>query len=144
MAMPWNVNGLVNAGVTAAMNQAGTAAGCDELTWTLDASFSSLVLCGSAAGMYPDDEVPAVLAGWRDLLGMTVVDPIVAGTRRLTAEFPGLTVAVWGVIDGMKYHADAADVFETTLGVVGADPDDWFGGVELDKTDATPEDAGVR
>jgi hypothetical protein len=120
MTIPWNVAGLVNAGVTAELNAAGRKAGCDDLTWTLDASFSSLILSGSAAGMYPDSEVPAVLAGWRDLLGMTLTDPVVAGTRQLIAQFPGLTVSVWGVIDGMKYHAEAGDVFERQLGA-GAD-----------------------
>lgn len=141
MAMPWNVNGLVNAGVTAAMNDAGEAAGCEPLTWTIDASFSSLVLCGSAAGMYPDDEIPAVLAGWRDLLGMTVVDPIVPGTRRLTAEFPAVTVAVWGVIDGVKYHTHAADVVDAVPGGAGGDLADHLGAAEAVRM---PEDAGVR
>jgi len=140
MAMPWNVNGLVNAGVTAAMNEAGQSTGCNPLAWTIDASFSSLVLCGSAAGMYPDDEVPAVLAGWRDLLGMTLVDPIVAGTRRLTAEFPAVTVAVWGVVDGMAYHAEARDVFENHLGAAADDDDD----VDMFAPAGMPEDAGVR
>jgi hypothetical protein len=141
MAPPWNLNGLVNAGVTAAMNDAGRAAGCSDLTWTVDASFSSLVVCGSAAAMYPEDEVPAVLAGWRDLLGLALVDPVVAGTRQLTGEFPALTVSVWGVVDGMKYHADAREAFEW-MGTDQGAPDD--GVPDLRGTIMETEGAGVR
>jgi hypothetical protein len=107
---PTEIAQLINAGVTAAMNEAGAAVGCADLAWCLDASWSTLILSGSAVGMYSDGTVPDVLKAWGRLLRLDpVTSPTVKGTRQLKTQGKGLTVTVSGVVDTPAYLADAEE-----------------------------------
>lgn len=104
---PTEIVQMINAGVTAAMNEAGAAVGCADLAWCLDASWSTLILSGSAVGMYSDASVPDVLKAWGRLLRLDpVTSPTVKGTRQMRTQGPGVTVTVSGVVDTPAYLAD--------------------------------------
>jgi hypothetical protein len=105
-ALGSRLDAAITAAVTQTMNTIPDAGA--PLHWNLGNPVGSTAITGIkglAGSDYRDEEIPAVLAGWARLLGLSPVSEPMTGATEYAGTVDGCPVLVWGITDRAVWDA---------------------------------------